>query len=175
MKLYEINNELRTLLESMDDFIDEETGEVALQFHTALHMLDNQAKDKIEGIGVVCRELQADAKFLKEEYDRLHARKESAERRRRWLLDYVTDMMKEMNIDKHKSPNGLFTVYMQKNPDRVEVDYPDNLPTKYQRIPPVETILKELKHDMSLGLVAAGVMDKAGVRTIEGETKVRYK
>lgn len=175
MKLYEINNELRTLLESMDDFIDEETGEVDVQFHMALHKLDEDAKKKIEGIGVVCRELQADAKFLKEEYDRLHARKEAAERRRRWLLDYVTDMMHEMNIEKHKSPNGLFTVYMQKSPDRVEVDYPANLPMQYQRVPPVEAMLKDLKADMKDGKVSGSVMDKAGVRTIEGTTKVRYK
>ena len=175
MKLYEISERLRTLLESMDDYFNEETGELDQGFLAELNDLDDEAKHKIEGIGVVCRELQGEADLLKSEYNRLKARKESAERRRRWLMGYVSDMMRDMRLEKHKSPNGLFTVYMQKNPDKVEVDYPDNLPAKYQRIPPVEAMISDLKADMGNGLVSGGVLEKAGIRTIIGQRTVRYK
>ena len=175
MKLYEIAETMRTLLEAMDEYIDDDTGEIAPQFGLRLNALEGDAKDKIEGIGVVCRELRGDIATVKDEVARLRARKESMEGRIKWLTNYVTDMMNALDFGKHTSPSGLFTVYMQKSPDRVEVDYPDNLPMKYQRIVPVEPMLKDLKSDMKNGLVPGGVLDKAGVRTIEGETKVRYK
>ena len=175
MKLYEIAAALRAALESMDEYIDEETGEVSPDFMAKLEGLEDDVRAKIEGIGVVCRELKGDTATVKDEIARLRARKLSMEGRIAWLTGYVSDTMRALDIGKHTSPNGLFTVYMQKNPDRVEVDYPDNLPAKYQRIMPVEPMLKDLKSDMAGGRVSDSVLSKAGVRTIEGTTKVRYK
>ena len=175
MKLYEIDEALRTLLESMEDYIDEETGLIDPSFHDKLSELDQEARLKIEGCGVIGKELQIEAKALKAEYDRLHARAKAAERRRVWLFDYVTDMIKSMGIDKHKSPNNLFTVYLQKNPDSLHVDYPDNLPAQYQRIKPVEPIIDDLKKDIAEGKVSDAVIKKAGIITVTGQQKVRFK
>ena len=123
MQLYKIAQEMRALLEAMDEYIDEDTGEVTPQFGIALNGLEGAAKDKIEGIGVVCRELRGDIATVKDEAARLKARKLSMEGRIKWLTNYVTDMMNALDLGKHTSPSGLFTVYLQKNPDRVEVDY----------------------------------------------------
>jgi len=175
MRLYEIAREMREVLESMDDYFNEETGEIDTGFMTKLNNLDDDAKHKIEGIGVVCRELKGDIATVKDEIDRLKTRKQSMENRVKWLTDYVSDMMKAMKFEKHTSPNGLFTVYMQKNPDKITVDYPDNLPTKYQKIAPVEPRLKDLRVDMELGAVSDTVIKKAGIMTHTGQKKVRYK
>ena len=137
-----------------DRYIDEETGEVAEDFIGQLDSLKIEIRYKIEAIGVVLRELKGDIATVRDERHRLEARELSMKRRTNWLVDYVSNAMRALDIAKHKSPSGWFTVYLQKNPDKVEVDYPDNLPAKYQRIPPVETRLKDLSDDMKTGAVS---------------------
>ena len=124
---------------------------------------------------MVVKELKGDADILKTEVDRLKARRDSMEKRAAWLVDYVSTTMRALGIEKHSSPNGLFTVYMQKNPDRIEVAYPDNLPMRYQRVPPVEAMVQDLKRDMESGAVPDSVIQKAGITTIIGIKKVRFK
>jgi len=175
MELYKIEQRIRDLLDTMDEYIDDETGEVKDGFTELVDSLDIEIKYKIESIGVVIRELKGDTETLKSELDRLKQRKASMERRAAWLVDYVSNTMRALGIEKHTSPNGLFTVYLQKNPDRIEVAYPDNLPMKYQRVPPVEAMVQDLKRDMDSGQVPDSVIKKAGITTLVGIKKVRFK
>lgn len=174
MQLYKIAEEMRALLEAMDEYIDEETGEVAPEFGIALNGLEGAAKDKIEGIGVVCRELRGDIATIKEEVARLKARKLSMENRIKWLTNYVTDTMNALNLGKHTSPHGLFTVYMQKNPDTVHIERPEALPEVFQRIT-VEPAKKEIKIALEAGDLSEELQKLAGVELITGQKKVRYK
>lgn len=174
MKLYEIAKAMRALLEAMDEYIDEDTGEIAPEFRLALNALEGEAKDKIEGIGVVCRELRGDIATVKEERARLKARKLSMENRIKWLTNYVTDMMNALDLGKHTSPNALFTVYMQKNPDTVHIERPDALPEVFQRIT-VEPAKKEIKIALEAGDLSEELQKLAGIELITGVKKVRYK
>lgn len=174
MQLYKIAEETRLLLEAMDEYIDEETGEVTPQFGLRLNALEGEAKDKIEGIGVVMRELRGDIATVKEERARLKARKLSMENRIKWLTNYVTDMMKALDLGKHTSPNRLFTVYMQKNPDTVHIERPGALPKVFQRIT-VEPAKREIKIALEAGDLSEELQKLAGIELITGAKKVRYK
>ena len=158
----------------MDDYIDEVTGEVSQDFLTKLNDLEDDAKHKIEGVGVVCRELKGDIATVKEEIDRLKARKQSMENRVKWLMDYVSDMMKALSFDKHTSPNALFTVYMQKNPDTISIDRPNALPKTFQRIT-AEPAKKLIKEAWDKGQLDEEMIGLAGIELITGQKKVRYK
>lgn len=175
MELYRIDERTRAHLDAMEDAIDPETGALDPVWLDQLDALDVEVKYKIESIGVVCRELKGDIATVKEEIDRLKARKASMEKRVEHLVDYVSSTMKSLGIEKHKSPNALFTVYLQRNPDKVEVDYPDNLPAKYQRITPVEPMLNDIRDAIKNKKLSITIIEKAGIRTVSGQKKVRYK
>lgn len=177
MKLYELRADMRDLLDRMDEYVDEETGEIQADYQKLLTDLGGDIKEKIEGIGVVVREITGDIDILKAEKKRLGDRQTSLERRKEWLLNYASDTMRTLDIPKHTSPHGLFTVYMQKNPDAITVEYPDNLPMKYQRVRPVEPMLDALKTDLKSGAIKTSDpgIAKAGINVIEGQRKVRYK
>ena len=52
MQLYKIDERMRSLMERMDEYIDEETGEIDPDFTTELEGLGMEAQWKIEGIDV---------------------------------------------------------------------------------------------------------------------------
>lgn len=174
MQLYKIEQHIRDLLEDMDSYIDEETGELNPDFLGKLDALDIEVKYKIEAIGVVVRELKGDAETLKSELDRLKARKASMEKRAGWLVDYVSSTMRALKIEKHTSPGGLFTVYLQKSPDALQVDRPSALPTAFQRVS-VEANKTDLKKALEAGELTDEIIGLAGIALMPGAKKVRYK
>lgn len=70
MRLYEIPNELRLALESLE--VDEDTGEILNP--EILTKVESAAKEKIEAAALFCRELDSEATAVKDEADRLAAR-----------------------------------------------------------------------------------------------------
>ena len=87
MKLYQINEGLRALLEGQTDrFIDEENGEIF-----SLENIENLqlARDeKIEGCAVVYKEMTAEAAAIAAEIKNLQKRKEAIEGRAESLKGY---------------------------------------------------------------------------------------
>ena len=174
MKLYEIAEEMRTLLDSMDEYIDEETGEVAPEFGIALNGLDKCAHEIIEGIGVRGLELKGDIETVEKELKRLKGRKESMQGSIVWLKNYATDNMKSLGLGKHTSPGKLFTVWLQKGPDSIHIERPGALPTVFQRIT-VEPAKKLIKEAWDAGQLEDEIIGLAGIELITGAKKVRYK
>jgi len=86
MKLYEIDQQIAAIFEAMT--IDEETGEVILDTE-ALEALQEERTRKLEGAALMVRNLEAEAKAIEAEADRLTARqkaaKNKAKRIREWL------------------------------------------------------------------------------------------
>ena len=79
-----------------------------------------------------------------------------------------------MDIGKHVSPRGIFTVGLRKGVDKAEVEFPDNLPNKYIRVVPVEPILSVLKQDLKAGKVPDRIIEEAGIRTIPGQQRAMF-
>ncbi len=84
MNLYEINNEIYSL-------IDEETGEIAdLDIFEKLNM---QRDEKIESIGLWIKNLLSDAEAIKAEETKLTARRRAAENKANGLKQYLSNIL----------------------------------------------------------------------------------
>ena len=87
MTLYEINEAIQTALEAA---IDPETGEIIDDTLLAEYdQLQLDRETKIENIGCFIKNLEADAKAIKEEAKNLTARAKAAENKADHLRDYL--------------------------------------------------------------------------------------
>ena len=176
-RLYDIGESLREHLESTP-FIDDETGEVdeakLAEWEAGIQEHQGEFKDKLEAIGIVALEMKGDAEKLKAEIDRLRSRKSSLENRRTRLLGYAHVEMVKAGIGKHRSPRDIFTVYLQKGPDRIEVETPTALPDAYQKIT-IEPRKALIKAAVKVGKFDDEQTAAAGIHVIEGLWGVRYK
>lgn len=114
MKLYEINHEIEDLLEK---FIDPDTGEILdEQLAAAYDTLQMARSEKIENIGLFIKDLEAEAKAIKEEAKNLTARAKAAENRADSLKAYLQYCL---GGEKFKTPT--LSVSYRKS-QKVEVD-----------------------------------------------------
>lgn len=121
MKLYELTDEIRALEAMMEgDDVDEES------FQAALDQLGIERDAKIANIGLLIKEWRADIDARKEAMQHLRQRNESAERRIRWMLDYlgqnlgVGDSVKTpvVTVRKQQGRMGLVVAPEAQLPDR---------------------------------------------------------
>ena len=176
-RLYDIGESLREHLESTP-FIDDETGEVdpgkLIEWENGLAQFEADFRDKLEAVGVVALEMKGNAENLKAEIARLSARKTSIENQRRQLLQYATDEMIKSDIGKHRSPRDIFTVYLQKGQDRLDVENAAKLPRAYQRIT-IEADKTRIKNALKDETFTIDEANAAGIFLIPGSQGVRYK
>lgn len=90
MTLYEIDNELRMLLENA---VDPETGEINDDAFDRLEELQMAWDQKVENIGCYIKNLKSDAEALKQEKMNLSRRQQYAENKAERLTRYLTDML----------------------------------------------------------------------------------
>lgn len=93
MTLYEIDNEIRAFLDKMLDAVDEETGEIIDIDPAELEQLNEAREQKIENIALYIKNLEADAKAIKEEEKNLKERRERAEKKADRLRDLLAMSM----------------------------------------------------------------------------------
>ena len=100
MKLYNIADAYRKALESIE--VDPETGEI-VSFEN-LDGLNETFEAKAEAVACYIKELYADVKALKEEEDTLKARRFSADRKAKSLMQYLAGCMSQVGKDKMQTP-----------------------------------------------------------------------
>ncbi|MEK5167139.1 siphovirus Gp157 family protein [Paenibacillus sp. FSL R5-0527] len=123
MRLYELSEQYETLLEMAIDNPDNE------QLQEFLVGLEGKIEEKIENTIKVIRSLEAEAKAIKEEEERLAARRKSIENSFVRLKENVETIMKRMELEKVKGQ--LFTISLQSNPPKVVVLDEFDIPQKY--------------------------------------------
>src|SRR5699024_1438734 len=84
-----------------------------------LESIELAIEDKLENIGKVIRNLEAEAKAFKEEEQRLADRRRSIENNIKHLKQYAENSMIVTGDKKIKA--GLFTFSIQKNPPSVQI------------------------------------------------------
>lgn len=109
MKLYEITEAYNNL---------EEIEEVE-EREKYLNLIEDGFEEKAENIVKFIKNLEADAKALKDEEKRLAEKRKAKENSIKWFKFYLQNNM-EM-LDKKKIKAGLFNVNIQKNPPSVNV------------------------------------------------------
>jgi DNA repair exonuclease SbcCD ATPase subunit len=125
MKLYEISNSLRDLL----DELDEAEGELSEDLEHRLDVATMALTEKIDNVLAFAAEREAYADALRGEMERLGKRAKSVEATADSLRKYVLTSMRRAGIPKVE---GLrFTARTQANPGRVVVDDESKIPQEF--------------------------------------------
>lgn len=147
-KLYELSQNYKNLEELLDnpDIAEEVIKE-------ALSELDEEWETKAENLAKLIKSLDVDVKGLKEEEQRLVARRKSLENRIAGLKTYIEDNMKAVGKDKIKGK--VFTLAIQNNPPSVEIVDDFMIPEKYFVVKK-EIAKKEILNDFKQGIEVPG-------------------
>lgn len=146
MKLYELTSNYAAVLDKA-----EEVGLEVLK--DTLESIEEEIEDKAENIAKMVKNLEAEAKAIKEEEERLAARRKSVENKKDHLKIYLQDQLEVAGLSKIKRPT--LTVSIQNNPPSVKV-IDEKLLNAY--MVPVEPKLdkKTLLADLKEGKQVAG-------------------
>jgi hypothetical protein len=104
--------------EILTTWLDETEGELTPELETLLDELDATADQKIERVALFVREQLAEAKAIREEEDRLTARRKARERAAESLKTYLHAQMERLG--KTKVTGLLATVAIQASPPSVK-------------------------------------------------------
>lgn len=89
--LYEINRKIEEILDRLYETADEETGEVSEDILFELSDMQEERKTKLDNIGAYIKNLEADAKAIKDEIANLKKRMDAKTRKADRLRQYVAE------------------------------------------------------------------------------------
>ena len=150
--LYELTSEYLELLAMLEDpDVDEEL------INDTLEALGGELEVKADGYARVMRQIDADAKVIKAEEERLANRRKSLENRSAALKSRLQQMMEVTGKVKFKTE--LFSFGIQKNPAAVVMDeqYIENIPECYLIIQEPKIDKQKIKEDLKAGLDLEGI------------------
>lgn len=154
--LYEISERIRQVIE--DGFsLDEETGEVFDE--ESLDSLRMDMVEKLEGVALYTKGLDAEAKAIREEEKALAARRRAKEGRAESLRGYMSRVMSDNKMSDMETARCRLSF---RRSERVEVDDPMSIPVQYRKTvvePDKAAIRKALKDGVTI----------AGARLVERE------
>jgi len=81
MKLFEINSELRNIVDEVSLYAEEHDGEIPENLSNKLTSIQQEKEQKVLSIGRWYKNLNAEAEAIKTEEDRLYSRRKSLEKR----------------------------------------------------------------------------------------------
>lgn len=143
MKLYEIDNTLREVIENGFS-INEETGEFFDE--SSLEELKANLADKREGVAVIIKELTAENEAVGNEIKNLQERKKQGERHIEWLKGYLLSSLEKTGEKGFESTKAKVTI---RKSESVEVsdDFsnPDYLTEKVTYAPNKVAIKEAIK------------------------------
>lgn len=152
MTLYELTSEYLDLLAMLEDpDVDEEL------INDTLEALGGELEVKADGYARVMRQMDADAKAIKAEEERLANRRKSLESRSAALKGRLQQMMEITGKVKFKTE--LFSFGIQKNPAAVVMDeqYIENIPECYLIVQEPKIDKQKIKEDLKAGLDLEGI------------------
>ena len=152
MTLYELTSEYLDLLAMLEDpDVDEDL------INDTLEGIDGELEVKADGYARVMRQMDADAKAIKAEEERLANRRKSLENRSAALKSRLQQMMEITGKVKFKTE--LFSFGIQKNPAAVVMDeqYIENIPECYLIIQEPKIDKQKIKEDLKAGLDLEGI------------------
>ena len=122
--LYELTGQYRELLELAES---EELDKQLIS--DTLEGLDGEIEIKADGYAKVIRELEGKADLLKNEIERLSKRKSAIENNIKSMKEALQNVM--FITGKTKFKTDLFNFNIQKNPPRLVIDKPEEIPEEY--------------------------------------------
>jgi len=141
MKLYELAQNYAQLLEMADDMESDALVDT-------LEALQGEIEEKAENIAKLVKNLEADAKIIKEEEQRLAERRRAIEAKVERLKTYLQQQLEVAGLQKVKRPT--ITVAIQNNPPSVEIADEKLIPSEFMIPQPAKidkkAILERLKN-----------------------------
>lgn len=122
--LYELTGQYRELLELAES---EELDKQLIA--DTLEGLDGEIEIKADGYAKVIRELEGKTDLLKNEIERLSKRKSAIENNIKSMKEVLQNAM--FITGKTKFKTDLFNFNIQKNPPRLVIDKPEEIPEEY--------------------------------------------
>lgn len=122
--LWEINSQIEEIL-MFEDMVDPETGEVREDLMEKLDQLEIDRDEKLENIGIVMKELNAEIIAIKSEIDALKKRMTSKANRLDRISKYVSHTL---GGKKFESPKVAFSF---KRSEKVDIVNEDLVPEEY--------------------------------------------
>lgn len=92
-ELFKINEDIRTLLDKLEESVDPETGEIlderATEFLQELEQLELAKEDKLADLACYYKKLEGDVDKFREREKQLATRRRALEKRKERLKDYI--------------------------------------------------------------------------------------
>ena len=118
-----------------------------------LEAIGGEIEIKAENSAVIMQELTAESEKLKNEIERLTARKKSLETNVAAIKERIFDAMKTTGKEKFKTT--LFSFSIGKNPAKLVIDDAEKIPRKYMIPQPAKIDNVKLKEDLKAGKVCS--------------------
>lgn len=151
MTIFEIEKELRTLLNQME-FEAEETGEINESLFLKIKQLEIDREKKREGLALYVKELKGQESFISNEMDKLKKKKDSIQREMEYLKNLL---IFDLEGKKFKTP--LVSCFYR-NTSSVAIDNEELVPDEYKTQVIETKISKEaIKKDLVSGKEISGV------------------
>ena len=144
--MYELTADYMTVLNMATDG---ETPPDAIA--DTLEAIGGEIEIKAENSAVIMQELTAESEKLKNEIDRLTARKKSLETNVAAIKERIFDAMKTTGKEKFKTT--LFSFSIGKNPAKLVIDDAEKIPRKYLIPQPAKIDNAKLKEELKAGKV----------------------
>lgn len=164
MTLYELTSEYMELLAMLED---PDTDEAVIL--DTLEGVGGELEEKADGYARVMRQMDADAKAIKAEEERLYNRRKSLENRSAWLKSRLQNVMELTGKTKFKTE--LFSFGIQKSPASVVIDeqYIENIPAEYLIAQDPKIDRQKIKEDLKAG------KDLEGIAHLEQSESLRIR
>lgn len=146
LTLYDLTDSYRNLWE----MVDSDDTDLTL-IENALQTVEGEIQTKAGNIAIFIRNLDSEAKLIKEEEDRLKARRQAIENKRDRIKEFLQSNMELAGIDKLKTTTH--TISIQNNPPAVQITNEDVIPGKFLTLIPqhYEVSKKAILEALKLG------------------------
>ena len=130
LRLYELPGAIREI----EYAIIEADGEITDEIADRLDHLEGEFERKAEYLALLSREAKAEAAAVKQEEDRLKARRTAAENRERRIKDYLLACMTRLGVDRIEGDRAKVRVQDNSRPSITWMGAADDIPDAFRRV-----------------------------------------
>lgn len=154
-KLYELAASYQEVLDLITENEVDHPG-----FADTLASIEDAIEEKMNATAIIIKTLEAQAKAIKDEEDRLKKRRQTYENNAKRLKQYAQDTLEMTGLKKVEGAN--FTLRMQNNPPSAEIIDPKVIPGHYliEQEPAIDK--RGLLDDLKNGIYVEGAQLKQG-------------
>ena len=146
MNIYDLTDKLK----QVNDLIDEGADNL----DDTLESLELSFEEKTKGYASIIKNTEAEEKALKDEVDRLNAKRKVKQNKVEYLKRNLFNALQATG--KRKVEAGTFTLSVRKNPHSVSILDEKALPKQYYVEQPMKLDKTKLKDDLKKGLTITG-------------------